>query len=186
MDEQATTWRTPPGDRISIAEERVLRHPLLRRLAIRFPPREVASFVTIGLICTLLFLLAYDLARYWLPPLAANVLALSSTAGLNFAANRWFTFRDRAGRLLQQASQYFVAYVLGLGASSIALFSFLLLWNQPPHSVELVAALLSSGLATAVRYVAMTLWVFPAPQLPLDQDRPVLAHAHDIEAQQYG
>lgn len=131
-----------------------------RSLAIRFPPQELASFGAIGVICTLLFVLAYHFARNWLPPLAANSLALTSTAGLNFAANRWLTFRGRSGALLIQASQYFVSYVLGLGASSLALSSFLMLWDQPSRSVELTAALLSSGLATAIRYVAMTLWVF--------------------------
>jgi len=134
--------------------------PLCRSLANRFPPQELASFGAIGVTCTLLFALAYHFTRGWLPPLGANTLALTSTAGLNFAANRWFTFRGRAGRLLGQASQYFVFYMLGLGASSLALFSFLLLWTHPPHGIELAAALLASGLPTAIRYVAMTRWVF--------------------------
>jgi len=172
MAEDVSTARaTPQQQRPDLLMPRVplALPPLVARLSRflgrRFPPGELMSFGTIGAICTLLFLLIYDVARPWLPPLGANVLALTSTAGLNFAANRWLTFRTRSGRLLNQALQYFVFYAVGLGASSLALFSFLMLWSQPPHSVELVAALASSGLATAVRYVAMTVWVFP-------QDRP--------------
>jgi putative flippase GtrA len=134
---------------------------LRRRVTERFPASELLSFASIGLVCTALFLIAYDLARPTFPPLAANVIALSSTAGLNFLANRMFTFKGREGRLLGQASQYFVFYIVGLGVSSLALFCFLSVWAEPPHGVELVAALVASGLATLIRYVAMTLWVFP-------------------------
>ena len=147
------------------APEAVAR--LGRSLAVRFPPREVASFGTVGLICTFLFVLAYHFTRNWLPALSANCLALTSTAGLNFAANRWFTFPGRARGLVKQAVQYLMFYALGLGVSSLALFSFLLLWKQPSHSVELLAALLASGFATAIRYITMTLWVFreePEPE----------------------
>ena len=160
------------ADESSIAYEAALPRPLgsglripralspRRALVRRFPPREIISFGAVGLICTLLFVLAYHFARAWLPPLAANGIALTSTAGLNFAANRWFTFPGRGGGLLSQAAQYFVFYAVGLGASSLALSSFLLLWPQPPQGAELTAVLLSGGLATAIRYVAMTLWVF--------------------------
>jgi putative flippase GtrA len=123
--------------------------------------RELASFAAIGLVCTVLFLVIYDLARPALAPLAANVVALSSTAGLNFLANRSLTFRGREGRLLTQAAQYFAFYLLALAISSLVLFSFLQVWNDPPHHIELMAALAASGIATLLRYLAMTLWVFP-------------------------
>lgn len=130
------------------------------RPATRFPPAELASFAAIGLLCTFLFALGYQFTRTWFPPMVANTIALTSTAGLNFAANRWLTFRGRTGPLLRQASQYAAVYVVGLAASSLALASFLLLWRQPPHAIELTAALISSGLATAIRYIAMARWVF--------------------------
>lgn len=139
-----------------------------RALARRFPRRELVSFAAIGVLCTLLFVLAYHVTRSWLPPLAANGIALTSTAGLNFAANRQFTFPARQGPLLSQAWWYFVFYVVGLGLSSLALSSFLLLWHQPPRVIELTAALLSGGLATAVRYVSMALWVFRRELDPIE------------------
>jgi putative flippase GtrA len=122
--------------------------------------REFGSFATIGVVCTLLFVAVYHTARTWLPPLAANGFALTATAGLNFAANRWFTFQAQNGRLLTQGAEYFFFYVVGLAISSAALSAFLLAWSEPPHDAELIAALMAGGLATAVRYVAMTLWVF--------------------------
>ncbi len=122
--------------------------------------REFGSFATIGVVCTLLFVAAYHTARTWLPPLASNGLALTATAGLNFAANRSYTFQAQNGRLLTQGAQYFFFYLVGLAISSAALSGFLFMWSQPPHDAELIAALMAGGLATAVRYVAMTLWVF--------------------------
>jgi putative flippase GtrA len=142
--------------------------------------RQFGGFAAIGLVCTLLFLLAYHVARRWLPPLAANSLALTSTAGLNFFANRVYTFRVRTGSIAKQAARYFVCYLLGLGASSLALGVFVTLWQHAPRAAELLAALAASGLATVIRYVAMSSWVFrseapaappPALQLAPEADR---------------
>ena len=142
-----TSWSTP----IRTAPEQVAR-------AGWFPPRELASFAAVGMVCTLLFALAYDAARTWLPPLAANCLALTATAGLNFAANRWLTFRGRGAGLLHDAWQYTVCYVAGLGASSLALALLLEVHASP--SFELFAALAASGLATVIRYLSLSLWVY--------------------------
>jgi len=76
--------------------------------------------------------------------------------------------------MLQQASQYVVFYAVGLGASSMALWSFLLLWPEPPRGAELTAALLSGGLATAIRYLAMTLLVFRPGDTPNEPVRDFL------------
>jgi putative flippase GtrA len=173
------TALTPaPGVGARIAEARAVWRqgaPGLRDAFVRrFPPREIISFGAIGAVCTLLFVVAYHFARSWLPPLAANGVALTSTVGLNFAANRWFTFRSRGRGMLQQASQYVVFYAVGLGASSMALWSFLLLWPEPPRGAELTAALLSGGLATAIRYLAMTLLVFRPGDTPNEPVRDFL------------
>lgn len=78
------------------------RAPAARRLidslSARFPPRQVASFATVGVICTLLYAVLYHIARTWLPPIAANALSITPTAALNFLANRSHTFRVRNGR----------------------------------------------------------------------------------------
>jgi putative flippase GtrA len=124
--------------------------------------REFWCFVVVGLICTVLYLLAYRFLRLSLPPLGANVLALVCTAGPNFTANRILTFQVRSGSVFRQAGQYVVFYIVGIAASSLALATFLLIWAAPPREVEYLAVLGSIGFSTVIRYVAMSSWVFPA------------------------
>lgn len=122
--------------------------------------RRFAIFAAVGLFCTVLFTACYALLRPGLPPLAANALALSATAGVNFALNRAITFRARAGDIRRQAALYAVAYGVGLGASTATLSLLLALARHPAGLFELVLALAASGVATLVRYVAMSRWVF--------------------------
>ena len=121
---------------------------------------RLAVFAAIGLLCTVLFTVCYALLRPGLPPLAANALALSATETLNFALNRVITFRARAGDIRRQAALYAVAYGAGLGASTATLSLLLALAGHPAGRFELALALAASGVATLVRYVAMSRWVF--------------------------
>ena len=132
----------------------------------RFPLRQVVSFATIGIICTLLFAAGYHVARTWLPPVPANALAITSTAALNFLANRRLTFRVRSGPMARQAVQYFALSVVALGVSSFILFVFGLLWPRPPYALEFAVALLANAIATVFRYVTLTAWVFRTTQTP--------------------
>ncbi len=124
-------------------------------------PGRLALFAAIGTLCTVLFTVCYALFRAWLPPLAANALALSATAALNFALNRALTFRASAGELRRQVVLYAVAYAAGLGASTLALSLLLAVSGHPAGLAELLLALAASGVATLVRYAAMSRWVFP-------------------------
>jgi putative flippase GtrA len=135
-----------------------------------FSANGLASFVAVGVVCTLLFALAYDGLRTWLAPLAANCLALTTTAGLNFVANRWLTFRGRGGPLLRDAWQYALCYVVGLGASSLALAVILSAHASPSQHFEVSAALGTSGFATVVRYVSLSLWVFREQRTEVTSD----------------
>ncbi len=144
------------------AKPRSSRADELRRLGRRFFTREFWCFVVVGLICTVLYLLAYRFSRVSLPPLGANVLALACTAGPNFTANRILTFQVRSGSVLRQGGQDVVFYIVGMAASSLALATFLFVWASPPRPVEYMAALGSIGFSTVIRYVAMSNWVFPA------------------------
>jgi putative flippase GtrA len=126
--------------------------------------RELRSFVAIGIACTVAYALVYsalrDLAA--LGPTAANALALATTMGANFAANRRYTFRATAGPLLPQLAGYAIAYLLGVGASS-AVLALLLDGLGHPRGIEDTAAGVTAGLAaTLVRYALMKTWVFTA------------------------
>jgi putative flippase GtrA len=125
---------------------------------------EFGSFVAIGLLCTAAYAALYTLLRdVPLSATAANALALTATMGVNFAANRRYTFNATDGPLRRQLLGYAAAYSLGLIASSLTLGALLNALGHP-HGVEDTAAALTAGLAaTLVRYVLMRGWVFRSP-----------------------
>ena len=124
---------------------------------------KLVSFAIIGVICTVAFALIYSALRQFTGPLASNVGAFSSTIGLNFLANRHLTFRRHRGKLLTQAAGYGAVYVVGLGASSAALWAALDVFRHPAGVEELLLALGSGVLATVVRYLMLNRWVFREP-----------------------
>jgi putative flippase GtrA len=93
-------------------------------------------------------------------PLEANLGALSSTLLINFAANRRLTFHAHSGRLLPQAAAYALVYLIGLGASSAALWLALEFFRHPSGLAELALAVGASGAATVIRFTMLTRWVF--------------------------
>jgi putative flippase GtrA len=145
---------------VTAAARTALRDPLLGR--------QLRSFVAIGIACTVAFALLYTLLRgLGAAPLAANALALLTTMGANFAANRHLTFDAGGGPLLRQLAQYAGAYVLGLGASSLILLVGLAVLGHPRGIVDTALALIAGIGATVVRFALMRTWVFgagsPAP-----------------------
>lgn len=122
---------------------------------------ELRSFATIGIGCTAAYAVLYTLLRDGgVPGLGANALALALTMGVNFAANRHFTFAGAGGPL----AGYLLAYGLGLAASSAAL-ALLLGALGHPHGLRDTGAAVGAGLvATAVRFALMRGWVFRSAQ----------------------
>lgn len=124
--------------------------------------RRLVNFILIGLACTTIFAIVYGLLRQSIPPIEANVLALSTTITLNFAANRWLTFAAQDGSLRRQAVTYFIAYLFGLASSSLVLWVSIQALH--PHGAgELLLAVIASSFATVVRFVLMASWVFARP-----------------------
>lgn len=124
---------------------------------------RAVSFAAVGLACTVAFALLFTLLRRFLVPLEANLVAMSATMGLNFAANRRFTFRAQSGSVAGHAAGYVAVYLLGLGASSGVLHVSLLLLHPPAGAGETLLALASGIVATVVRFVLLSIWVFRAP-----------------------
>lgn len=122
---------------------------------------QLVSFALIGLGCTAAFAVLYALLRAGgLAPLAANAAALGLTMGVNFAANRRFTFAATEGPILRQLGGYVVAYGVGLAASSAGLVVLTALLHHPTGLLDVVTAVAAGLLATAVRFVLMRRWVF--------------------------
>ena len=132
--------------------------PAGRRLTIS---AELRSFVVIGLLCTAAYALLYTAFRHLgVGALASNAMALTTTMGANFAANRRFSFKASDGPLASQLASYVVAYLIGLGASSVVLSALLGALGHPAGAADTAAALAAGLVATAVRYVLMRNWVF--------------------------
>jgi putative flippase GtrA len=140
------------------------RSPGMIDLMRRSVSTELGSFVAIGLLCTAAYAVLYTVLRgVPLPATAANAIALTATMGVNFAANRRFTFNATDGPLRRQLLGYAAAYGLGLIASSLTLGALLDALGHPRGLEDTAAAVTAGFAATLVRYVLMRSWVFRSP-----------------------
>lgn len=125
--------------------------------------RRFGSFAVVGVISTGAFVALYALGRTLMGPIAANFAALSLTMLFNFAANRKYTFAATHGPIHVQAVQYLAVYVLGLGASSAILQASLSLVSEPGRILETAIATGAGGVATVIRFLLLSAWVFRRP-----------------------
>lgn len=122
--------------------------------------RRLVSFVAIGAVCTVAFILLYSLVRTAAGPLTANLVALSLTMTVNFSANRRYTFEATGGALPVQGVQYAAVYLLGLGASTGVLHTSLNLVSEPGRVIETMIAVGAGAVATGIRFLLLSAWVF--------------------------
>lgn len=152
------------GSRYLLIQEWTTEAAVRRVQRLSKPPTSargrLLSFAIIGAVCTLLFAAIYTAGRSFTGPLESNVLAVSLTVVLNFFANRRFTFDAARGPIHVQAAQYALVYVVGLGASTGLLYLALEVWRQPSRPLETLLAVASGGLATVIRFVLLSAWVF--------------------------
>jgi putative flippase GtrA len=163
-DSRVDVWRTAVEDLKGVW--RVLRHRRVPEIedgpdwpegmAGQLPP-----FASIGIVCTLLYVIGFNVLRAPLGAWPANVVALTATMVLNTAANRRFTF-GRRGR--QDRTRHYVeagaVWLVGLVTSSLALAVVGLLVDQPGALVQTAALLVAGAAATVVRFVGLRSWVF--------------------------
>ncbi|MFF1906630.1 GtrA family protein [Kitasatospora sp. NPDC058218] len=125
--------------------------------------RQVPSFLVIGVLSTLFYLLLYVVARRFVDPQVANLVALAVSAVANTAANRRFTFGITGSEgALRHQLQGAVAFVIGLGLSAGALALLDLAAPNASKTVEVAGLVAANGLATVVRFLLMKVWVFKA------------------------
>jgi putative flippase GtrA len=164
-DSRVDVWRTAVDDLKGVW--RVLRHRRVPEIGGRRPdlPEGMAGqlgrFAAIGIVCTLLYVVGFNLLRTPLGVWPANVLALTATMILNTAANRRFTFGRRGRRDLgRHYLEAGAVYVVGLVVSALALGVVGLLVASPSAFVQTLALLAAGVVATVVRFVGMRSWVF--------------------------
>ncbi|MFE2726638.1 GtrA family protein [Kitasatospora sp. NPDC059327] len=123
--------------------------------------RQLPSFLVIGVLSTLFYLVLYVVARRFVDPQVANFLALAISAVANTAANRRFTFGITGSEgALRHQLQGAVAFLIGLGLSAGALALLDLAAPDASKAVEVAGLIVANGLATVVRFLLMKVWVF--------------------------
>ncbi|GAA4390822.1 hypothetical protein GCM10023088_67220 [Actinomadura verrucosospora] len=147
--------------------------------------RHLSAFAVIGALCTVAWLLLYLVFRTVMPSLAANALSLVVTTVANTAANRRYTFGvvGSEGALRHQIEGG-VVFLIGLGLSSAGLGLVHLLAPSAPRAVEVGAMLVSYAVATVVRFVLLSGWVFHPRRhaAPADATAEADAPALPVEA----
>jgi len=163
-DSRVDVWRTAMEDLKGVW--RVLRHRRVPDIAGRpeLPEgmaHQLVPFAVIGTVCTLLYVIGFNVLRDPLGVWMANAVALSATMLVNTAANRRFTFgwrgRDQRARHFAEAG---AVWLVGLGISTATLALVQWLMVSPSALVETLALLAAGAVATIVRFVGMRSWVF--------------------------
>jgi putative flippase GtrA len=122
---------------------------------------QAVRFGLIGVLSTLAYLALFLLMRPEIGAQAANLLALLTTAVVNTAANRRFTFgvRGRGGVARHQLQGLFV-FLLGLALTSGSLAVLAAVSTDPARWVEVAVLITANLAATVLRFVLFREWVF--------------------------
>ncbi len=122
---------------------------------------ELVSFMLVGLLSTVLYLIGYLVLEGRLGPYWANALSLSVTMILNTSANRRWTFgqRDPRSRLPHYVRATAV-HLVGLALTTGAVWLLEAVTVTPGIGAQLVVLGLTSAVATALRFVLMPAWIF--------------------------
>ncbi|TMR98317.1 GtrA family protein [Nonomuraea basaltis] len=120
--------------------------------------RRLPSYAVVGSMCTVAYLVLFWALSAILPSMAANTVAMLTTAIANTAANRRFTFgvTGRAGAVRDHLGGL-IAFLIGMGISTLSLA---VIPSDSSAAVELAAVILANGLASAIRFVLLQGWVF--------------------------
>jgi glycosyltransferase involved in cell wall biosynthesis len=157
-----------------------LRVPQLRGPSLALPRSgasaglslQIARFVVIGVISTVVYVLLFLLFRGFMPAQAANVISLLVTAVANTAANRRVTF-GISGRLNVARHQFkgLIAFGAGLALTSGALAALYSGSAQPSPGAEISVLVAANLVATVLRFLLYRHWVFGGPKRVHDDGR---------------
>jgi putative flippase GtrA len=146
--------------------------PRLRADQPRFPARsqlahQLPRFVSIGVACTVAYVVLYLLLRGVMPGQAANALSLLVTAVANTAANRRLTFgvRGSAGAA-RHHTRGLIAFGAGLLLTSGALAALHALSPDPGRGAEVAVLVIANLVATLLRFTLYRGWVFGVADRP--------------------
>ncbi|MEZ5118210.1 MAG: bifunctional glycosyltransferase family 2/GtrA family protein [Candidatus Nanopelagicales bacterium] len=123
---------------------------------------QLLRFAAVGVASTIAYVVLYLLLRQGLSAQWANATALVTTAVLNTAANRRFTFRIRVpdGRVRHQA-QGLLVFGVGLALTSGSLALLHAAAPASSRAIEVGVLVAANVLATLVRFLLFRSWIFP-------------------------
>ena len=168
-DDLRGVWRVGRGlarGRLPVDEvaARIGRAPIGSSRSMR---AELSVFAVIGVLSTVLHLGGFVVLRQVMDSAAAaNAVALLVAAVANTWANRRWTFgvRGRAGAVRHQV-QGLLVFALTLGLTTAGLDLLQVTMPSAPTWLQTLVVAVTTAVATAVKYLAMKLWVF-APRTP--------------------
>ncbi|MFZ1669570.1 MAG: bifunctional glycosyltransferase family 2/GtrA family protein [Candidatus Nanopelagicales bacterium] len=179
IHEVPVDWTDDPDSRVDIvatalADLRGIKRMALRGMQGQVPialiestppglPNQLVRFLLVGVASTIAFALLFLFGRQFVDAQWANAVALATTAILNTAVNRRFTFgvRGRSGVARHQV-QGFGIFALGwaITAGSLALLD--VVSPSASTSVELTVLVIANLAATLLRFLLLRSWVFRA------------------------
>jgi glycosyltransferase involved in cell wall biosynthesis len=167
IHEVPVDWVEDPDSRVAIVSTAAAD---LRGVGRMMGTSRIVRFAAIGVASTVAYAVLYLLLLGPLPPGAANVVALALTAVANTSANRRLTFgrRGRAGVWRDQIQGAFV-FLVTVVITSGALLILDGAYNRPPRALEVAVLVVSSILATVVRYLGLRFWVFAPAKHPASE-----------------
>jgi len=168
-DDLRGVWRVGRGlarGRLPVDEvaARIGRAPIGSSRSMR---AELSVFAVIGVLSTVLHLGGFVVLRQVMDSAAAaNAVALLVAAVANTWANRRWTFgvRGRAGAARHQV-QGLLVFALTLAVTTAGLDLLQVAMPSAPTWVETLVVAVTTAVATAIKFLAMKLWVF-APRSP--------------------
>jgi putative flippase GtrA len=135
--------------------------------AVRSLSGQVVSFMGIGVVSLLAYVVIYLAIRVAVSAQVANAISLLLTTVGNIAANRRITFGIRGyAHVARDQIQGALAFGVGLALTAIALASLHAAAPRPPRIVELTVLIAANLVATLVRFILYRSWVFRPRQLP--------------------
>jgi len=135
--------------------------------AARSLPGQVVSFIGIGAVSLLAYVVVYLVTRVAVSAQVANAISLLLTTVGNIAANRRITFGIRGyAHVARDQIQGALAFGVGLALTAIALASLHAAAPRPPRIVELTVLIAANLVAALVRFILNRSWVFRPRQLP--------------------
>ncbi|MBJ7471938.1 MAG: bifunctional glycosyltransferase family 2/GtrA family protein [Solirubrobacteraceae bacterium] len=158
IHEVPVDWIDDPDSRVDVVHTAL---DDLKGIARLMAATRVPTFLAIGACSTIAYALLFLAFRGPLGSAVANAIALAITAVGNTQANRHLTFKVRgASDLGRHHLQGSVVFLFTLALTSGVLAALHRFAPDLSTAVELVALIVTSLVATALRYLALRNWVF--------------------------